>query len=49
MDDEYILKHLQDVPDTINEMQSCFVGFSYKYRGARFESAVLHYHKTASY
>lgn len=49
MADEYILKHLQDVPDAINEMQSCFVGFSYKYRGARFESAVLHYHKTASY
>lgn len=27
MADEYILKHLQDVLDAINEMQSCFVGF----------------------
>ena len=26
MADEYILKHLQDVLDAINEMQSCFVG-----------------------
>ncbi|WP_287211230.1 HepT-like ribonuclease domain-containing protein [Muribaculum sp.] len=27
MADEYILKHLQDVLDAINEMQSCFVDF----------------------
>ena len=31
MDDEYILKHLQDVPDAINEMQSCFVDFPNRY------------------
>lgn len=27
MVDEYILKHLQDVLDAINDMESCFVGF----------------------
>ena len=27
MAEEYILKHLQDVLDAINEMQSCFVNF----------------------
>ena len=27
MADEYILKHLQDVLDAIDEMQSCFVGY----------------------
>ena len=27
MADEYFLKHLHDVLDAINEMQSCFVGF----------------------
>ena len=31
MADEYILKHLQDVLDAINEMQSCFVGFPNRY------------------
>lgn len=31
MDDEYILKHLQDVLDAINEMQSCFVDFPNRY------------------
>ncbi len=27
MVDEYILKHLQDVLDAINDLESCFVGF----------------------
>lgn len=27
MVDEYILKHLQDVFDAINDLESCFVGF----------------------
>lgn len=27
MADEYILKHLQDVLDAINDLESCFVGF----------------------
>ncbi len=31
MADEYILKHLQDVLDAINEMQSCFVDFPNRY------------------
>lgn len=31
MADEYILKHLQDVLDAINDMQSCFSGFPNRY------------------
>ena len=31
MVDEYILKHLQDVLDAINDLQSCFVGFPNRY------------------
>lgn len=27
MVDEYILKHLQDVLDAVNDLESCFVGF----------------------
>ncbi len=31
MADEYILKHLQDVLDAINDIQSCFVDFPNRY------------------
>ena len=31
MADEYILKHLQDVLDAINDLQSCFSDFPNRY------------------